>query len=138
MGGLQDRLGYLLRRAQVLVFREATKYLAEFDMKPIQFSILSVIAANPSLSQRNLCQALGIEPARLVLMLDELQRRGLAKRTMAPGDRRSRILSLTAKGKVQLRRMKASVDEHEARMLDKLGPDGKAELSRLLQVLCRE
>lgn len=133
LAGLQNRLGYLLRRAQIWVFRDIIASMASFDIRPAQFSVLTVIGANPGITQRGLGQALSIEAGRLVLMLDELERRGLAKRKPAPKDRRSRALFLTPEGKLQLRQLTALADEHETRLLAKLGAEEKAHLLEVLQ-----
>ncbi len=138
LGGLQHRLGYLLRRAQVWIFRDIIALMAGFDIRPAQFSVLTVIGANPGIAQRSLGQALSIEPGRLVLMLDELERRGLAKREPAPNDRRSRLLFLTPEGQEQLRQLTALADEHETRLLTKLAAEEKAHLLEVLQSFLRE
>ncbi len=138
LGGLEYRLGYLLRRAQVWIFRDIIALMAKFDIRPAQFSVMTVIGANPGIAQRSLGQALSIEPGRLVLMLDELERRGLAKREAVPNDRRSRALFLTPEGNVQLRQLTALADEHETRLLTKLAAEEKAHLLEVLQTFLRD
>ncbi len=132
LGGLQNRLGYVLRHAQLWIFQDFVRTMAEHDVRPGQFSVLTVIGANPGIAQRDVARALGIERARLVLVLDELERRGLAGRAPSPTDRRSRTLFLTEKGEHLLRRLGTLADEHEARVVDRVGADGKAELLRIL------
>ncbi len=132
LGGLENRLGYVLRRAQLWVFRDIISQMAEFDIKPAQFSVLTVIGANPGVTQRNLGRTLDIEPGRLVLMLDELERRGLTRREQPGNDRRSRTLFLTSQGKKQLERLTALADEHETRLLPNMNPEERAKLLNLL------
>jgi DNA-binding MarR family transcriptional regulator len=132
LGGLQNRLGYVLRHAQLWIFQDLIRTMAEHDIRPGQFSVLTVIGANPGIAQRDVAQSLGIERARLVLMIDELERRGLARRAPSRADRRSRTLSLTEKGKHLLLRLTALADEHEARVVERVGADGKADLLRIL------
>jgi DNA-binding MarR family transcriptional regulator len=138
LGGLQHRVGYLLRRAQVWIFKDIIALMGRFDIRPAQFSVLTVIGANPGITQRSLSQTLSIEPARLVLMLDELERRGLAKREPAPNDRRSRMLFLTPEGEAQLCQLTALADEHEARLLRKVGAEERDHLLQALQAFLRE
>jgi len=133
MGGLENRLGYVLRRAQLWVFRDIINQMAGFDIKPAQFSVLTIIGTNPGITQRNLGRSLEIEPARLVLMLDELERRGLTRREQPGNDRRSRILFLTAKGRKQLGQLTAIADEHETRLLPHISPEERAQLLKILQ-----
>mgnify|MGYP003694514055 CR=1 FL=1 len=98
IGVLNEHLGYFIRRLQVWVFQDFIRTLAPVDIRPAQYSVLVVIAANPGLSQSDLADRLGIERARLVRVLDKLERRGLTQRLASPTDRRSHALRLTREG----------------------------------------
>ena len=95
---LNDRVGYFLRRLQVAVFNNFIRTLAPLNVRPAQYSILVLIAANPGRSQAAIGQALNIERARLARMLHELERRDWIERRAAPADRRSHSLFLTDPG----------------------------------------
>ena len=99
LGVLDGHLGYFVRRLQVWIFQDFVRTLAAFDIRPAQFSVLVVIEANPGLSQADLGETLGIERARLVRLLDGLEKRGLTRRQPSPTDRRSHALSLTEAGR---------------------------------------
>ncbi|MGD9925149.1 MAG: MarR family winged helix-turn-helix transcriptional regulator [Pseudorhodoplanes sp.] len=135
---LTSHLGYSLRRAQVWVFQDFIRTLSVIDLRPAQYSVLVVIGANPGLSQAELADRLAIERARLVHMLDHLQRRGLTERLPSPTDRRTHALQLTREGQKMLRRAKALAARHEARLTEKLGPDARAQVLELLQVFVRK
>ena len=130
---LTQHLGYFLRRAQVSIFQDFIKTLAAVDLRPAQYSVLVVIGANAGLSQAQLADRLGIERARLVHMLDHLQQRRLMERLPSPTDRRTHALQLTAEGQKVLKRAKALAAKHEARLADKIGPDARDEMLRLLK-----
>jgi DNA-binding MarR family transcriptional regulator len=132
LAGLARHVGYAVRRAQVAVFQDFMRAVASTGIRPAQFSILTVIAANPGLKQAEVSRALGIERGRLVLVLNELEKRGLARRTASDVDRRSHALHLTPKGERMLAQLNGLVAEHEKRMTAKLGPDDKARLMELL------
>jgi len=134
LGPLADHLGYYIRRAQVWVFQDFIRSLASIDIRPAQYSVLVVIGANPGLSQSDLAGALGIERARLVRLLDRLEKRGLTQRLPSPKDRRSHALQLTVQGQKMLKRAKALAAQHEARLADKIG----AEPRRLMIGYLRE
>ena len=129
---LTQHLGYFLRRAQVWVFQDFIKTLSAVDLRPAQYSVLVVIGANPGLSQAELAHRLAIERAGLVHMLDHLQKRGLTERLPSPTDRRTHALQLTREGQKLLKRAKALAAKHEARLADKIGPDAREEMLRLL------
>lgn len=134
-GGLDTHVGYAVRRAQVAVFQDFLRSVANTGIRPAQFSILTVIAANPGLKQADVSRALGIERGRLVLVLNELEKRGLARRAASDIDRRSHALHLTPKGERLLAQLNLSIGEHERRMSAKLGPEDKARLLDLLKRL---
>src|ERR1700750_2250565 len=77
IGVLNDHLGYFIRRLQVWVFQDFIRTLTPVDIRPAQYSVLVVIAGNPGLSQSDLADLLDIERARLVRLLDKLEKRGL-------------------------------------------------------------
>jgi DNA-binding MarR family transcriptional regulator len=121
LGVLEGHLGYFVRRLQVWIFQDFVRTLAAFDIRPAQFSVLVVIEANQGLSQADLADTLGIERARLVRLLDGLERRGLTRRKASPIDRRSHALFLTEPGQAALKRIKAAAGEHEAHLAERLG-----------------
>ena len=127
-----NHLGYFLRRIQVWVFQDFIRTLGSIDLRPAQYSVLSVIAANRGLSQADVAQLLGIERARLVRLLDRLERRGLTQRLASPVDRRSHALHLTPAGQALLKRARALAQVHEANLVEKLGA---ANHARLLEAL---
>ena len=129
---LTRHLGYYLRRAQVWVFQDFIRTLSAIEIRPAQYSVLIVIGANAGLSQAELADTLAIERARLVHMLDELQKRDLIERLPSPTDRRTHALQLTREGQKILKRAKALAAKHEARLAEKLGPDAHRELLRVL------
>jgi len=118
---LRGHLGYFLRRAQVSVFQDFIRTLSSINIRPAQYSVLVVIGANPGLSQADVSELLGIERARLVRLLDRLEKRGLTQRLASPVDRRSHALKLTASGRTTLKRAKALAAMHETRLLERVG-----------------
>jgi len=130
---LNDHVGYFLRRLQVALFKDFIRTLAPVDVRPAQYSILILIAANPGRSQAAIGRALGIERARLARMLHELERRKWIERRAAAGDGRSHALFLTAAGDKALARIKALTACHEAQMVELIGPKRRMLLLELLR-----
>jgi DNA-binding MarR family transcriptional regulator len=133
LDGLTDHLGYLTRRAQIWIFQDFMRTLGPLKIRPAQYSVLTVINANPGLRQVALAHALGIERARLVHVLDGLERRGFVKRSTSATDRRSHALHLTPAGQVAFAKIKALAFEHENSMAQRLGPKERKQLLRLLR-----
>jgi DNA-binding MarR family transcriptional regulator len=135
LADLNEHLGYLLRRAQLWVFQHFHETLAPLDIRTAQYSVLTVINANPGLSQMALAHALGIERARLVHVLDSLERRRLLERVPSTSDRRRHAMHLTTEGRAFLRKARDLVDAHERHVVRKFGPARHQQLLKLLSFM---
>ena len=133
LGILENHLGYFVRRLQVWLFQDFIRALSSIDIRPAQYSVLVVVSANPGLSQSELAETLGIERARLVRLLDKLEKRGLLHRLAVPRDRRAHALQLTAEGQKTLRRARALANTHEARLAERLGPESHRAMLETLR-----
>ena len=98
LDALAGHAGYAVRRFQIWIFQDFIRTLAAVDIRPTQYSVMTVIGANPGLSQMAVAKRLGIERARLVHLLDSLEHRDLVSRVRSATDRRSHALHLTARG----------------------------------------
>ena len=136
LDGLTGLAGYLIRQAQLWVFDDFNATLAPLDVRPAQYSILVVVRDNPGLSQMALSEVLGISRSGIIPPLDELQSRGLLER-LPTSDRRTHALHLTAAGIALLAHADSLVQEHERRLMDKIGPRGHQQLLRVLEVFGR-
>lgn len=128
-------VGYKLRRAQLFVFHDFIKTFSRMKLRPAEFSVLALIAANPGQKQTAVAEQLGIKRANFVALMDGLEARGLAERRKAETDRRSHSLHLTREGRLFVEKMTAVWQEHEGRMVDRLG--GPEDRDRLIALLDR-
>ncbi len=131
-GPLTDYLGYALRRAQMSAVAEFLEAFKEIELRPTQFAVLILINENPGVRQTEVCDALGIQKANFVPLLNELERRGLALRKSVAADRRSSALHLTPLGNVTLQRARTIHDAYESRFVTRLGRRGRDQLLALL------
>lgn len=129
---LNGLAGYLIRQAQLWVFEDFNATLGPLQLRPVHFSILAIVAENPGLSQMALSHVLGLVRSALVPMLDGLESRGLLERAPSKTDRRSHALHLTSAGKALLERAEALVQEHEKRLMKKVGVAGHKQLLQIL------
>ncbi len=135
-GKLADSVGFLLRRAQLATIAELIETLAPLKLRPAQFTVLVLIDATPAVAQSELSAALGIQRPNFVAMLDELEARGLTRRCVSPNDRRSNTLALTTEGRRLLKRALELHTVFENRITERMGAEGRAEMTRLLAKLC--
>ena len=133
LGGLETTVGFLLRLAQVAVFKDLLAALKPFDLRVTDLSVLLVIEATPGLQQRVIGDVLRIQRPNLVTIIDQLEARGLVKRGPVPGDRRAYALSLTVAGEALLKKAKAAHAQHDRKVLDALGDIDKAQMLAALE-----
>jgi DNA-binding MarR family transcriptional regulator len=132
LGGLERMVGYAVRRAQMWMVHDLRRVLKDLDLTPAQFSVLHIIAANPGLSQARVAEALAIERARLVQMIDRLEVMRRVRRERSTTDRRSHALHLTAAGAELIGRAQRALEEHDRNVTARLGVENKDELMRIL------
>jgi DNA-binding MarR family transcriptional regulator len=134
MTNLTDLAGFLICRAQLWVFKDFIRTLASLKVRPADFTVLSMVDANPGANQISLANALGIEPGHLVRLLHRLEKRGLVSRVSSVADRRSHALHLTDRGRRILAKSRPLVAEHEDRLAARLGTDQYEQIKRSLRV----
>jgi DNA-binding MarR family transcriptional regulator len=135
LGPLDSHVGYLLRRAQLAVFADILPSLAEHDVSPADYAVLTVIDRNPGAGQSQVAETLGIQKTNFVPLIRRMEARGLVLRAPSPKDRRSVALSLTAAGEALLARLHAAAQAHIERVRDHLGGDRYDALLEPLQRL---
>lgn len=129
---LRDLIGYALRRAQGAVYADLHDSLSEIDLRPVEYTLLLMVAENPGASQSGVCEALGIQKANCVPTMSELERRGLILRKKSTSDARSYELHITAKGKRILQRAGEVQASHERKLIERIGVNGRDQLLDLL------
>jgi DNA-binding MarR family transcriptional regulator len=129
---LKGYVGYAVRRAQIAIFGDFLESLRDVDLRPAQFGVLVVIDDNPGMRQSDVCAGLGIQKANFVPLISELEARGLVVREPGANDRRAYALHLTAQGEALLRRARELHARHEARLTERIGRRGRAQLLNLL------
>lgn len=106
-------IGYNLRRAYLVIARDFAQSLLGVDLSPVQFTILTLIDANPGCTQNSVAKAIEIKRTNFVALLDGLEAQGLAERRPSPNDRRSHALYLTRAGHAMLADLKPRITAHE-------------------------
>jgi len=133
LAGLGDQLGFLLRLAQLAVFKDLTAALKPFQLRPSDFSVLLAIADDPGLRQQEIARELGIQNPNLAPLLDSLVARGLVQRERAAEDKRAYALTLTGEGEALLQQARIAHGEHAMRLRALLTDDDMALLGKALR-----
>ncbi|WP_430396533.1 MarR family winged helix-turn-helix transcriptional regulator [Ferrovibrio sp.] len=134
-GPLPGYFGYHLRMAQLADYADFAREVAPDGVSPGRFSLLTLLAHNPGITQSALSQAVGLDKSTLTPALEQLVRKGVVLRRKAASDRRSYALSLSPKGHALLRRLTAGVERHEANIIALLSPKEQRVFLALLKRL---
>jgi DNA-binding MarR family transcriptional regulator len=132
-GFLESLIGYNARRAALAVIEVFLQRMAVFELRPVDFSVLSLIGHNPGITSRQLCTTLGILPPNLVGIINTMASRELVTRRPHPRDGRAVGLHLTAKGLKLSRDAERTAAELETEVASSLSAAESKALIRLLK-----
>lgn len=131
------RLGYLLKHAQLRLAELAEPLYEPLGVTGRQLALLTLFGDGPAQSQQDGAARLGVDRTTMVALVDELEAKGLVRREVAPGDRRKRLVTLTADGE----RVRAAGEDvtrrAEALLLAPLPGDDAERLRAALQRVVR-
>src|SRR5262249_1718721 len=106
--------------------------LAPLGLAPPHAGILWNLSGERDMTQRELADLLGAFPSRLVLLLDELEKKGLVGRHASRKDRRSHALRLTRAGGAKLEEIGRIARQHQSDLCAALSDTERAQLQELL------
>ena len=106
--------------------------LAVLGLGPAHEGTLRIIQMRSGISQQALSSVLGILPSRLVVLIDELEERGLVERRNSPADRRVYALHLTRKGGEVYEAIGKVARAHDDAICTGLDTDERKTLASLL------
>lgn len=130
---LETLMGYNASRAAYTLVSHFIRGVGSFDLRTVDFSVLSVIGHWPGVTSRQLCQQLNVLPPNMVVLLRELDKRGLIERQPHPTDRRAVGLLLSANGKALMKRAEKAASDSDLQGIAHLSPAERKTLVRLLQ-----
>ena len=109
--------------------------LAGIGLEPRAVMLFRHVALNEGRSQREIAQAIGLPPSRIVALVDCLESMGWIERRRAGDDRRTNAIHLTDDGRVALEHIMAVSAEHEAELTRGLDQHQREELIELLRTM---
>jgi DNA-binding MarR family transcriptional regulator len=99
------------------------------------YVVLSRLDSEPVRGQAVLAEAIGADKTRIIDVLDDLQARGLIRREPDPDDRRTRLLTLTPKGRRLRDQVRRAIRREENRVLTALPAEERSVFLQALQRL---
>lgn len=127
-----------ITRLESYAGRRIADELARFDLARGEFDVLATLrrsGAPHRLHPKALSERLMLSSAAMTNRLDQLEKRGLIRRTDDPDDRRALLIELTAEGKKLVDAAVAAHVANEERILAVLTKKERKELAELLRKL---
>jgi DNA-binding MarR family transcriptional regulator len=103
---LAQSSGFLLARLGMGFKTKAIARAEEAGFELYDYSVLAILAEGVRETQGTIAATLGVDPSRLVALLDALEERSLVQRQRDPLDRRRHVVSITPEGKRELARIR--------------------------------
>lgn len=127
VGKLRNKLHRLMKQ----------RYAAEAEVKLTveEFILLNMIEAQTDQILQNIAIATGKNKSVVMRMIDSLEEKGLAKRTVNPEDRRENLLSITDKGAEVVTQYQAIEKRLSNDLLEGIPADEVASFFRVVDLI---
>ena len=130
--GEKGYIGYLLRQAAGAYRHRVELALADLDVTPPQFSVLTMLAAYPGHSNADLARLALLTPQTVSVIIANLERAGSIVRRPHAIHGRIQHLDLSESGRALLATCRARVHAIEHELIDDLAPDEEQTIRRWL------
>jgi DNA-binding MarR family transcriptional regulator len=132
---LASRLGYLLKHAQLRLAEFTSAAMAPYGVTGRECAVLTAIDSQAPLSQQDVALRLGVDRTTMVMLIDDLEDKGLVQRRKDRDDRRKNFVQLTDLGRATLRDSSRAGADAERRFLSALSDDQAARLIEALRAV---
>lgn len=123
---------WLLTQTAAHAHRLVTDGFAAVDARGYHYRVLATLDEFGPASQATVGRRSGVHLSDLVATINELAAAGLVERAPDPEDRRRNVVTVTAAGREQLRRLDERLTGVQDELLAPLSPTERDELRRLL------
>jgi DNA-binding MarR family transcriptional regulator len=132
-GGRSDLAAVLHPLSQALIDAELP-VLAAHGLTMWGYVVLNALDGGPVRTQAALADQISADKTRIISTLDRLQAAGLITRHADPGDRRVRLLAITAAGRERRAAVQAGIQANEEHLLSLLPAADREGFLRSLRV----
>lgn len=114
---LKECINFLLTTAQHNVFQLLSVKLAEYDVTPSQYGVLSCLWGRTHATPKQIAETLCLETSTISGVLDRMQKKDLIDRVINKEDRREVQVIITEKGKALEEPISRIIDDVNAEVL---------------------
>jgi len=133
VSALDTLMGYLATKAEVRLRRVFLRVNKGAQIRPVEFSVLVLLATNVRANQKQLGRELDVSPPNMAVVLDRMEERKWIKRVRNPEDRREQFVEITEAGrKLADQAMQRTLEAEEA-PLQRLTRAERSLLAELLR-----
>lgn len=132
---LHHRPGFLIRRLHQIHVALFFDECAQFDVTPVQYSVLSALREHGCLDQASLAKAVGLDRTNVAEVVRRLAVRGLIIRSFNESDQRMRMARLSDSGWQLVRSMDDAARHAHERTVAPLSPTQRKAFIEALQKL---
>ena len=132
---LPTYVGYQVRRTQAKIFAEFEAALKDFEFTPGSFGVLTLIRANPGITQVTLAAAFGVDKSTMSPVIFRLEKRDLIRREVLASDRRCHALFFRETADETFLAAREKIRSFEHNVATRLTRSEQHELARLLAKL---
>lgn len=136
--GEQGYLAYLLRHAQAAARLTLERALADLDVTPPQFVVLTMLKAYPGLSGADLARVALLTPQTVGVIIRNLERDGAIRKTPHPVHGRLLQWTLTQRGQTLLEKCRRHAMALERRLMTGLSATAEVTVRRWLSNIAAE
>ncbi len=130
-----DRPGYLVRRLHQIHVAMFLAKVAQGEVTPTQYGLLSILVTRPNIDQFTIGEELGLDPANVTDILKRLESRKLVSRVVDPANRRRKLCLATTRGAAFVRKYDQDMHDSQNELLAPLVPAERRVFMDLLSRL---
>ena len=127
-----SRPGFLIRRLHQIHVAIFLKECEKEQVTPIQWGILTIVAANPGVGLMEIGEELGLDRNNVANVVGRLARRRLLKQVVNKRDLRKKSISITAAGRKLMKSFEAKAWRAQRKALSALKPKDQRTFMALL------
>lgn len=130
---LPERPGFLIRRLHQIHAALFQKACGQFEITPLQYSLLSALAVRKTADQTTLAADIALDRTTTTGALRRLEARHLIERPINADDRRARLCRLTRSGATLLARIETAARAAHDATLDGLSDRERRQFIAMMQ-----
>lgn len=111
-----------------------TEALAPYDVSASNYFYLMKIGDHPGIVQREFNDVVHLNPSSITRAINQLIKKGLVDKRTNPEDRRATELYLTANGQQTTVAINQFIQQLNAELMSRLGPDAQHLFKQLIQL----